>query len=91
LAKLLSCTRGEVSRHLQSWHYHDWLNDPFARGAYSYVAVGGEEAALGLSSPVEGTIYFAGEATQNGASRGTVHGAIASGYRAADQILSELL
>lgn len=73
-----------------SWHMHGWHADPFARGAYSYVCVGGMDAAAALSSPVENTLFFAGEATNTDGHSGTVHGAIATGLRAADQIYNSL-
>ena len=41
---------------------HDWQRDAF-RGAYSYVAVGGEGPRAALARPVAGRLYFAGEAT----------------------------
>lgn len=40
LAKLLGMTRSAVRRHVVAAYMHDWINDPFARGAYSYVRVG---------------------------------------------------
>ena len=52
------------------------------REAYSYILVGGRGAVAELARPVEDTLYFAGEATQEGFS-GTVASTIASGYRAA--------
>jgi len=42
-----------------------------------------------LAEPLSGRLYFAGEATSNG-HWGTVHGAIASGLRAAREILETL-
>lgn len=65
---------------------HDWNADPFARGAYSYVRVGGGGAREALARPVAGTLYFAGEATDPERS-GTVEGALASGERVAAQLL----
>jgi monoamine oxidase len=65
---------------------HDWQADPFARGGYSYVRVGGTGAREQLAEPVEETLYFAGEATDAEQS-GTVGGALASGLRAAQEIL----
>jgi monoamine oxidase len=49
--------------------------------------VGGADAARQLSEPIEETIYFAGEATHPGYA-GTVAAAIASGKRAARQIMA---
>jgi monoamine oxidase len=39
-----------------------------------------------LAKPVQDTIWFAGEAADREGRTGTVHGAIASGWRAADEI-----
>lgn len=65
---------------------HDWQRDPYARGAYSYPAVGGVDAATQLARPLQSTLFFAGEATDTLGANATVHGALASGYRAARQI-----
>jgi monoamine oxidase len=65
---------------------HDWQADPHARGGYSYVKVGGTGAREALAEPLEDTLYFAGEATDVEQS-GTVGGALASGIRAAREIL----
>ena len=65
---------------------HDWQRDPFARGAYSYLRVGGEGAREDLAAPIAGTVFFAGEATDAEES-GTVAGALRSGERAARQVL----
>ncbi len=67
--------------------FHDWHADPFARGAYSYVPVGAGDARTDLAEPVDETLFFAGEATTLGRESGTVHGAIASGRRAAGAIV----
>ena len=66
---------------------HDWQADPYARGGYSYVRVGGTGAREELAAPLEETLYFAGEATDMEQS-GTVGGALASGLRAAKEILN---
>jgi monoamine oxidase len=66
---------------------HDWQSDPFSRGAYSYGKVGCDGAQQALGAPLNGTLFFAGEATDVTGNNGTVHGAIASGERAARQIL----
>ena len=66
---------------------HDWQADPFARGGYSYVKVGGTGAREELAAPLEETLYFAGEATDTEQS-GTVGGALASGQRAAREVLA---
>ena len=67
-------------------YVQDWAQDPFALGGYSYVLVGGENARAQLAAPLEDTLYFAGEATEAD-EPGTVAGALASGRRAAREIL----
>jgi len=69
---------------------HDWNRDPFANGAYSYVAVGGGNARAVLAAPVGGTLFFAGEATAIDGQGGTVNGALETGERAAAQALQSL-
>jgi len=64
----------------------DRQTDPFSRGAYSYAKVGADGAQASVAAPVENTLFFAGEASDTSGNNGTVHGAIASGYRAAEEI-----
>ncbi len=87
LARLLQLTPQHLSELLEDFYYHDWQTDPFSRGAYSYGKVGSDGAFEALAAPVDGTLYFAGEATDTSGNNGTVHGAIASGYRAAREIM----
>jgi monoamine oxidase len=69
---------------------HDWQADPFARGAYSYVTVGGDKARSALAEPLADTLFFAGEAADTEGEAGTVAGALQSGARAARQVLASL-
>lgn len=64
----------------------DWSKDEWARGAYCVVPVGQTDTFAHLGDPLEHTLYFAGEATDPYA--GTVHGAMHSGARAAEQLLA---
>jgi monoamine oxidase len=77
----------DAAAELQSYYYHDWQRDPFARGAYSYVLVGGDVARQSLARPIDGTLFFAGEATDTENEAGTVTGALTSGVRAAREVL----
>jgi monoamine oxidase len=79
----------ELRQLLVSWHSHDWQQDEFARGAYSYAPSGAIDASERLTQPVAGTLYFAGEHTDTTGHWGTVHGAVRSGIRAAGQILAD--
>jgi monoamine oxidase len=88
LSRLLKISGDDLARLLEAEYFHDWQSDPFSRGAYSYGKVGADGAQEALASPVENTLFFAGEATDTGGHNGTVHGAIASGVRAAREILA---
>jgi monoamine oxidase len=88
LARYLGMTKGRVARAVTAAWTYDWGADPLARGAYSWPLVGGSAAAKTLARAVEQTLFFAGEATDAGGRNGTVHGAIASGERAARQVLA---
>jgi monoamine oxidase len=80
----LNTLRGLV----QESFVHDWQSDPYSRGAYSYALAKSEEPARRLAAPVANTLFFSGEATDFSGHNGTVHGAIASGQRAAAEVLS---
>jgi monoamine oxidase len=88
LSTLLRLSLSELQNLLGEAHFHDWQADPFSLGAYSYGKVGADAALQALAEPIQDTLYFAGEATDTTGNNGTVHGAIASGYRAAKQILN---
>lgn len=65
-----------------------WMDDPFARGGFSFTAVGagdGDRTALG--DPIGDRVFFAGEATEI-EHTATVHGALLSGRREAERILT---
>ena len=86
LARQFGVARKTVEGSLTGSWTHDWSADPWSRGAYSYAMVGGNDAAKTLARSVDETLFFAGEATDAEGRNGTVHGAIASGYRAAAQV-----
>ncbi|HYM27422.1 MAG TPA: NAD(P)/FAD-dependent oxidoreductase, partial [Steroidobacteraceae bacterium] len=78
----------DIAASLQGWYYHDWQRDPYARGAYSYVTVGGSSARASLGQPLAETLFFAGEATDTADEAGTVAGALQSGLRVAGEVLA---
>ncbi len=87
LAQVLAVEESSLHESLQAAYYHDWYSDPFARGAYSYVPAGSLKDHERMAEPIEDALYFAGEATEFRGHGATVHGAIASGRRAARQVL----
>jgi monoamine oxidase len=88
LARVFDVSAEELQRLLVSWHTHDWQSDQCARGAYSYAPSGALDASEKMTRTVDGTLYFAGEHTDISGHRGTVHGALASGIRAAIQLMA---
>src|SRR5205823_2539776 len=89
LSRSLSVGRERLAELLDDWRVFEWQTDPFSRGTYSYVPAGGLGTARRLAAPVAGTLFFAGEATEERLA-GTVAGAIASGDRAAGEVLATL-
>lgn len=87
LSRQLGISRPRLERALAGGWTYDWASDPYARDAYSYAGVGGAMAGQLLARPVEGTLFFAGEAASHEGRNGTVDGAIASGRHAAARLL----
>jgi monoamine oxidase len=90
LAKIFGVAEEDVRTELIATHTHDWSGDPFSLGAYSYVPAGALDAPHAMTEPADDTLFFAGEHTDVTGHWGTVHAAIRSGLRAAEQVLGEL-
>ena len=90
LAKIFSIDESRIRSMLLESYSHDWQEDPYALGAYSYVATGGLDASKQMSQSVDQTLFFAGEHTDITGHWGTVHAAVRSGLRATQQILDVL-
>jgi monoamine oxidase len=90
LARTFSIAPRRMRGMIDAAWMHDWEHDPFSRGAYSYQSVGGAAAPGLLARPLGGTLFFAGEAADREGRTGTVHGAIATGRRAAREVLRSL-
>lgn len=90
LAKVFGLRRSRAAALVIETWTHDWIHDPFSRGAYSYPLVGGAGAWRTLARPLRGTLFFAGEATERESRSGTVHGALGSGHRVAREVLRAL-
>ena len=63
-----------------------WARDPFARGSYSHALPGHAADRAVLAAPVDGRLFFAGEATSPNFFS-TAHGARDSGERAAREVM----
>lgn len=66
----------------------NWVEDPFTLGGYSITPPGKSDAHDELARPVGDKLFWAGEAAAGIAWKATVHGAYASGRRAAAEILA---
>lgn len=90
LAALLTVSEDALRRALLAPpHAHDFSNDPWFRGAYSFCRPGGSQDSATLATPIGDALFMAGEATDHHYP-GTVAGALASGARAAEQVLTAL-
>jgi len=87
LARVLHVPIERCRGELVYAYTHNWQVDRYSRGTYSYVAVGGSDIQKEFAAPIENILFFAGEATNFNGHHGTVHGAIATGYRAAEEVL----
>jgi monoamine oxidase len=66
-----------------------WVTDPLVLGAYSFPAPGSHPSdRRALATTEGGRLFFAGEATHYAGESATVHGAIETGWRAADEVLA---
>lgn len=87
LSHIFSTSKQFLEASLEQFYTHNWHKDPFTAGAYSYIPVGGLDAQSELARPLEDTLFFAGEATNDKGHHATVHGAIATGLRASHEVL----
>jgi monoamine oxidase len=87
LASVFGRDVAELRSRSRLAYSHDWSSDPWGGGAYSYGGVGAIEARAALARPVADTLFLAGEAVAEGGENATVHGALATGRRAATQVV----
>jgi monoamine oxidase len=79
----------DYRRKLRPLKESRWAHDPFARGSYSHALPSQAGARAVLASPVDGRLFFAGEATSPNFFS-TAHGARDSGERAAGEVVASL-
>jgi monoamine oxidase len=88
LARIFREEPARIASRVTAWHITDWSKDIFSQGAYSFKTVDGEQYLEMLRQPVEGTIFFAGEALAQSAATGTVEAALESGINVAAKAVS---
>lgn len=79
----------ELKAKLQAFHVANWTVDPFTLGSYAYDTVAASQLRSLLNTPVNDTLFFAGEYLYEGPAMGTVEAALWSGQDAAKKILDE--
>ena len=77
----------DFRRRLKPLKESRWAHDPFARGSYSHALPGHAGDRAVLAAPVDGRLFFAGEATSPNFFS-TAHGARDSGERAAREVMA---
>jgi monoamine oxidase len=77
----------DFRRRLKPLAESRWAHDEFARGSYSHALPGHAGARAMLAAPVDGRLFFAGEATSPNFFS-TAHGARDSGERAAREVVA---
>ena len=86
---LTSLYGNDIKKAAARTHATHWNDDPFVLGAFSAAAPGGQPARRALMEPLNGRIWFAGEAVHE-TLWGTVGGAWESGERAAEAALRRI-
>jgi monoamine oxidase len=87
--EIVALLGSDFRRRLKPLAQSRWAHDPFARGSYSHALPGHAGKRAVLAAPVDGRLFFAGEATSPNFFS-TAHGARDSGERAAGQVLASL-
>jgi monoamine oxidase len=87
LAYFFNCSTNDIQREVHEAKVFNWTTDPFAQGAYAYKTLKTSEAVKKILTPIEDTLYFAGEALYDGAEMGTVEAALASGASVAEKVV----
>jgi monoamine oxidase len=86
LSQLLDLPYQTLEANLVATKRMSWGLEPYTLGAYAHVPPGAAWAREVLAKP-ESNLFFAGEATAYHSTPQTVHGAIDSGIRAANEVL----
>jgi monoamine oxidase len=85
--EIVAILGSDVRKRLTPLAESRWAHDPFARGSYSHALPGHADKRAVLAAPIDGRLFFAGEATSPHFFS-TAHGARDSGERAAQEALA---
>ena len=87
VSELVGQLGSDFARRLTPISVHRWGADPFARGSYSYALPGKADSREVLAAPVDGRLFFAGEACSRH-DFSTAHGAWFTGVAAVEQVIA---
>jgi monoamine oxidase len=90
LSEIFNIPVKDLEKRLKGSSILNWKNIPWTRGAYTYAKVGYKEFKERWRKPVDGNIYFAGEAYYEGIHPGTVEASIVSARETAGRLLAEI-
>jgi monoamine oxidase len=88
LSNVFQRTIEEINKLLVASAVVNWKNDSYSNGAYSYDMVESIQAKKLLNTPIDDTIFFAGEGCYEGSSPGTVEAALVSAKNVAEKIVN---
>lgn len=89
LSRIFDKPIDELKQNLRDSKIANWQKNERVQGGYSYSIPGTAQSRMLLNTPVENTVYFAGEALYDGLHPGTVEAAITSGMFTANKIMGE--
>lgn len=89
LAAIFNLDIKVIKERLTGWKIFNWKNDPAVQGAYSYQMPESRGALELLNTPVDRTLYFAGEGLYSGSHPGTVEAAIVNVLQVAEKLASD--
>jgi monoamine oxidase len=85
--ELVGLLGSDFASRIKPLQAHGWRRDPFARGSYSFALPGAAPCRAALAAPVEGRLFFAGEAC-SATDYSTAHGAWTTGTEAAEAVIA---
>jgi monoamine oxidase len=88
LSYLFDCRESRLEKEIRVARVFNWASDPYSIGGYAYKTLDTASAIEIFATPVSETLYFAGEALNQGPNMGTVEAALESGIAAAAKMLS---
>jgi monoamine oxidase len=87
LSRIFNLDINKLKNDVVASHVVNWTTDPFTLGSYAYDTRESAKARKVLNTPIDHTIYFAGEYLYDGPAMGTVEAALTSGLETAKKLI----